>query len=422
MATNTAEKQQTAPADGVKGKGEVAVFQKPRLPFDPILEERFGDIGVNRTTWKALVESVFPAAKTADAIALALSYCKARKLDPFKRVVHIVPIWDSTRNREVETVWPGIAEHRTTAFRTRQYAGADPTAFGPMIEHTFSGDIGRDERKQRRNIPMRFPEWAQITIYRMIDGQRVPFPGPRCYWMEYYSRMGKSALPNDRWQRAPIQMIEKCAEAAALRRAFPEELGDEPTDAESGYYGSEPDAAASDARPPRPQRKDFVDAEIAAPEFTVITSDGEIRTFAEPKDACDALSKLLGAAISIGAEAVDGAWESNQTLLAELSQVQCEEMAEQLAREHTAARAKAKPTEKKAEAEAIKEPPSPLHDKKAPWPPRVDWIKARLKAMTPVERAEFLAVDPDISFISENRRADWQAIELLVDDLRNEGK
>jgi len=196
----------------------LATIAPPRLQYPKGLEER---LGVDRTQWKALVEAVFPAAKTPDSVVLALSYCKARKLDPFKRVVHIVPVWDSGRGAMVETVWPGIAEHRVTAFRTKQYGGADAAVFGPTIERKFTGET----KKGAVSVTVSFPEWCQVTVYRMIDGQRAPIPGPRVHWLETFSRLGKAEVPNDMWQKRPFGQIEKCAEAAALRRAFPEELG-----------------------------------------------------------------------------------------------------------------------------------------------------------------------------------------------------
>ena len=201
----------------------------PRLGYPAGLEEKFG---VDRSAWKALVEAVFPNAQSPDSVVLALSYCRARRLDPFKRVVHIVPIYDRERKRMVETVWPGIAELRTTAFRTGQYAGADPTAFGPSIKLKFRDD-GSDRRAAAEH-EVAFPEWAQVTVYRMLGAVRVAFPGPRVYWTETYSTIGRTDVPNDRWRRAPSQMLEKCAEAAALRKAFPEEMGDQGTDDEAG--------------------------------------------------------------------------------------------------------------------------------------------------------------------------------------------
>lgn len=224
---NTTTKERAEEAQTAQSRGEVATFQKPRLPWNDALEERFSDIGVTKSSWKALVEAVFPSAKTVDSIAMALSYCKARNLDPFKRPVHIVPVWDSERRGYVETVWPGISELRTTAMRTGKFAGMDAAEFGEMIEEVFTGSVKRGQNWEEVNQTVEFPMWCQITVYRMIEGQRVPFVGPKVYWREAYASQGKSPIPNAMWTKRPRGQLEKCAEAAALRRAFPEELGNE---------------------------------------------------------------------------------------------------------------------------------------------------------------------------------------------------
>lgn len=185
----------------------------PRLPYHPAIEERFG---VGMTEWRALVDAVFPLAKETGSIIMALAYCRARKLDPFKKPVHIVPMWNGQLKRMVETVWPGIGELRTTAFRTGQFAGRDEAKYG-------------ETRKTRvGNVEIEFPEWCQVTVYRMLNGERLPFPGPRVYWMESYATSGREDnSPNAMWKRRPFGQIDKCAEAAALRAAFPEEVGND---------------------------------------------------------------------------------------------------------------------------------------------------------------------------------------------------
>ena len=80
----------TQQSEAPKAMERVPALPPPRLPYHPAIEERFG---VDRAMWKALVEAVFPNATSTDSVILALSYCRARKLDPFKRNVHIVPIW-----------------------------------------------------------------------------------------------------------------------------------------------------------------------------------------------------------------------------------------------------------------------------------------------------------------------------------------
>jgi phage recombination protein Bet len=232
---------------------EIAVFQQPRLPYHPALRERFG---VEASGWKALVESVYPSARTVDAVVLALSYCKARNLDPFKRPVHVVPMWDSKANNGkggyVETIWPGISELRTTAFRTGNYAGCDEAEFGPEIERTFKGRLRKGQEWETKEITLRFPEWCRITVYRVLGNRVCKFVGPKVRWLESYATIGKSELPNDMWRERAEGQNEKCAEAAALRRAFPEELGNELTAEEmAGRIIQHDDGAVERVTPPQ---------------------------------------------------------------------------------------------------------------------------------------------------------------------------
>lgn len=234
---------------------EVAIFQAPRLPYHDAIKERFN---VDRAGWKALVEAIYPSARTANSVVMALSYCRARNLDPFKRPVHIVPMWDSKRGEYVETVWPGIAELRTTAFRTKQYAGCDDAEFGPTIKRDFTGRLkGKDNSWQEKTITVEFSEWCRMTVYRELNGRVCKFVGPKVKWLESYATIGASDLPNDMWQSRPEGQLEKCAEAAALRKAFPEELGNELTAEEMAgrsINGSETRdvAAVGSAATPKP--------------------------------------------------------------------------------------------------------------------------------------------------------------------------
>lgn len=181
----------------------------PRLPYHPALEARYG---IDRGTWKVLCEVLFPAAEAAESIIMAVSYCRARNLDIMKKPVHIVPVWDRKRARMVDTVWPAISETRITAMRTLHYAGKDETVFGPEITETLGG------------VEVTYPEWASVTVYRFVQGVRCPFTGERVRWREYYAKAKRDTLaPNDMWKTKSYSQISKCAEASALRCAFPEE-------------------------------------------------------------------------------------------------------------------------------------------------------------------------------------------------------
>jgi phage recombination protein Bet len=217
-----ATKSQEQALTATPQQAQPLTIKGPRLPYHPAINDRFG---VDASSWRALVDAIFPGAQETESVILALSYCKARKLDPFKRVVHIVPIYSRSLGRMVDTVWPGIGELRTTAARTGEFAGMDEVQHGPIHEEKVG------------NVPMTYPEWSQATVYRMVHGQRVPFVGPKVRWLETYATAKRdSDDPNEMWRNRPFGQIDKCAEAAALRLAFPEEIGSDyiPEEVERG--------------------------------------------------------------------------------------------------------------------------------------------------------------------------------------------
>jgi len=183
--------------------------------------------GLSAQSWNVLTEVTFPTAKTPEAILMALDYCKARKLDIFKKPVHIVPMWSSALGRNVETVWPSIMEIQTTASRTGLWAGMDRPVWGPDVTQTFIGQF-KDENDswQKTEVTLTFPEWVAVTVYRLVNGRRCAFT-EEVYWLEAYSTAGgkNSQLPSTMWIKRPKGQLGKCGKAASLRSAFPEECG-----------------------------------------------------------------------------------------------------------------------------------------------------------------------------------------------------
>ena len=165
---------------------------------------------IDTAVWTTLQNSVFPGAKD-ESILLAVDYCKARKLDILKKPCHIVPmsVTDAkTGNKNWrDVIIPGIYEQRITAFRTGQMAGQDEPVFGDTV--TFRG--------------IEAPEWCRVTVYRFINNERCAFSHT-----EYFSEAcatTKEGKPNSMWSKRPRGQLAKCAEAGALRKAFPDELG-----------------------------------------------------------------------------------------------------------------------------------------------------------------------------------------------------
>lgn len=193
---------------------------KPRLPMPSGLD------GIDQRKWRVLAESVFPNAKTSEAIVMAIDYCVARKLDPFKRPVNIVPMWNSSLGKEVETIWPGINEVQTTAARTGKYAGMDEPKWGKDVTRKFQGvrkyKDGSTWKEEEMSFELTYPEWCSVTVYRMVDGVRCAFTEP-VFWEEAYAKAGKTDCPNNMWRTRPKGQLLKVAKAFSLRAAFPEE-------------------------------------------------------------------------------------------------------------------------------------------------------------------------------------------------------
>lgn len=188
----------------------------PRLPKPLHIQ------GLSDSQWRVLTDAIFPTAQTTESVMLALDYCRARNLDPFKRPVHVVPMWSQTLKRMVETVWPGINELQVTAARSKSWAGMDEPRWGPMTTYEFTA--GTDDEGNASTVKVEAPEWCAVTVYRMIGDEKCAFTEP-VYWSEAYGRRGKSDIPNDMWRKRPRGQLHKCAKAASLRAGFPEDLG-----------------------------------------------------------------------------------------------------------------------------------------------------------------------------------------------------
>ena len=167
----------------------------------------------------ALKSSLYPGASDA-SVDLVLSYCKAAGLDPMQKPVHIVPMWDGKAREMRDVVMPGIGLYRTNAARTGQFAGMSEPEFGPMVT------------EQLGNREVTFPEWCKVTAYRQLPSGHVAEFTAVEYWVENYAIKGgkeQDQSPNAMWSKRVRGQLAKCAQAQALRMAFPEATGAGPT-------------------------------------------------------------------------------------------------------------------------------------------------------------------------------------------------
>ena len=145
---------------------------------------------------------------TDNELKLFLYQCSRTGLDPLSKQIHFI------KRGGRATIQAGIDGLRAIAERTGKYAGNDDYIFNDtktMYELSSNGEI---------------PTTATSTVYKIVDGVRVGFSAT-ALWDAYCPRGKESFM----WNKMPYLMLGKCAEALALRKAFPNDL--------SGIYSTD---------------------------------------------------------------------------------------------------------------------------------------------------------------------------------------
>jgi phage recombination protein Bet len=168
---------------------------------------------IDQHIWSALKNSLYTGAKD-ESIKMVLDYCKAAKLDPMQKPVHIVPmnVKNSLTGRYEykDVVMPGVGLYRIQAARSNQYAGVSEPEFGEDVTCNLGG------------VDITYPKWCKVTVKKLVNNTIVEFTAKE-YWLENYATASKESIaPNTMWKKRPYGQIAKCAEAQALRKAFPE--------------------------------------------------------------------------------------------------------------------------------------------------------------------------------------------------------
>lgn len=193
-----------------------------------------------------LKNSLYPGARD-ESIKMVMAYCQAAKLDPMQKPVHIVPMsvstgrkddkgWDVKEMRDV--VMPGIGLYRTQAARSGEYGGITEPEFGEDVTETLG------------ETQITYPRWCKVTVKRFMSGHIVEFSAKEFWKENYATKSNKVIEPNAMWKRRPYAQIAKCAEAQALRKAFPE-IGSQPTadEMEGKEFGEVIDHATGEIAP-----------------------------------------------------------------------------------------------------------------------------------------------------------------------------
>lgn len=149
----------------------------------------------------ALIKRTVCKGATNDELALFLHVAMSRELDPFTNQIHAVKRWDSTQRKEVMAIQVGIDGLRAIADRTGNYTPGRAPLF-------------QEENGQLIS--------ATAFVKKFVHGQWHEVPGVAHY--REYVALKKDGNPNHMWASKPHIMLAKCAEAKALRKAFPSQL------------------------------------------------------------------------------------------------------------------------------------------------------------------------------------------------------
>lgn len=231
---------------------------------------------------------------------MLLEVARLRRLNPFLKQIHFVKRRSKDRNDNWVETWTSqvsIDGLRAIAQRTGLYDGQDEPDF---------------ERDQEGLILS-----AKVRVYRK-DWTRPAVGVAR--WGEYV-QTARDGKPTKFWDTMPHVMIGKCAEALALRKAFPEDLAGIFTDEEMEQADntSRLDNGTNGAFSPHLQPGEDPNAQGDADTYRALC--GRLATTEADLDACDSWDKVNALRAILGTKAKQSELTRTMQLKAEAGDI-----------------------------------------------------------------------------------------------------
>jgi len=202
-----------------------------------------------------LIKRTICKGSTDDELRLFMFQCERTGLDPFARQIYSIERRENRNGQwvTVRSIQTSIDGFRLIAERSGKYAGQ-------------VGPFWCDEDGDWQDV------WLKKTppVSAKVGVLRTDFKEP-CWGVarfDAYAQKTKEGNPTRMWATMPDVMISKCAEALALRKAFPQEL--------SGLYTGDEMASADE----QPQR---INPHVTRPE-DINTAEIEYDEYGQPID------------------------------------------------------------------------------------------------------------------------------------------
>jgi phage recombination protein Bet len=212
------------------------------LELQKYQENQLAPANMNQSQWE-LVKRTYCSGASDDEFLLYMNECKRSGLMPGKQI-HAVFRWDGKDQRKVMKVQVGIDGYRLIAERSGKYQGQ----IGPYW-------CGKDGDWRDVWLEDSLPMACKVGVIRA--GFSEPIWGVAKF--SNYAQTNQNGSLSAMWAKMPDLMIAKCAEALALRKAFPEDL--------SGLYTQEEMQQEYRPEPEKPEPQ-VVLPNIANPNWT----------------------------------------------------------------------------------------------------------------------------------------------------------
>lgn len=150
-----------------------------------------------------------------------ITICQRLKLDPLRRQVHAIVVNKDRPDKRQMVIVVGIGGYRSIADRTGNYRpGQTAIVINPELVNSATNPHGI--------------EYAIASVHKFAHGAWHEF-SDKAYWDEFapIKEIWEDGKPTGRfqldrkkeqWLKMPRLMLEKCAEAKALRRGWPDDF------------------------------------------------------------------------------------------------------------------------------------------------------------------------------------------------------